>query len=127
MKNKLNVVLNSIYLLLISASTVFAEETVKVPIKSEITIDGVINTIYKLNFGFAIFMTVISLPMAAIKFMTAGGDEQKILGARRAFTSVLIGFTITILTFAIIRLIVDFFGVGELDDLLNLIPKGISE
>lgn len=127
MKNKIIKYTKYLYTLIftffISVTSVFADETVHVPIKSQITIDGIINTIYKLNFGFAIFMTVIYLPLAAIKFITAGGDEQKILGARRAFTSVLIGFTITILTFAIIRLVVEFFGVGELEDLLNLIPS----
>jgi len=56
------------------------------------------------------FMVIVS----GIRWMTAGGDKEKITGAKQQLTSAAIGLTITLLVFTIANLIKLLFGVNLL-------------
>jgi len=116
---------NSIHLY---GSIEYAQESIQIspPISSgPVTIQGVINTMLQLLFGVGIVLTIVFLVMSGIRFIVAGNDAKKVEGARRSFTSAIIGLTIIILTFAIIRLVASLLGADP-DSLFTLIPDRIQ-
>lgn len=57
----------------------------------------------------------------AISWMTSGGDKQSVETARGRITSAIIGLVLLIVSFAIIGLIENFFGIKILElDLMGL-------
>ena len=59
----------------------------------------------------AFVLAFIFLLLGGLRWITAGGDEKSVAGARGMITAALIGLVIVLLAFAIIKLVETFFGV----------------
>jgi hypothetical protein len=64
--------------------------------------------------GALVFFFVMVI--AAIQWITSGGDKQALESARGKLTNAIIGFVILLLLFVILKVIQDFFGL----DILSL-------
>src|SRR3990167_4688857 len=58
----------------------------------------------------AFVLAFIFLIIGGIRWITAGGDEKGVAGARGMITGALIGLVIVLVAYAIIRLVETFFG-----------------
>src|SRR3990167_2035394 len=59
----------------------------------------------------AFVLAFIMLLIGGIRWITAGGDEKGVAGARNMITAALIGLVIVLVAYAIILLVETFFGV----------------
>ncbi len=73
-------------------------------------VSGIVSFIFII--GTLVFFFV--LITGAIKWISSGGDKQKVEEARGTITSAIIGLVILFATFAIIKLIETFFGISIL-------------
>ena len=85
-----------------------------------------INNIVKVIRGAIQFILVVAFVLAfifliigGIRWITAGGDEKGVAGARGMITAALIGLVIVLVSYAIIRLVEIFFG-------FNIITGGVN-
>ena len=60
---------------------------------------------------FAILIAVIMVIVSGIKFMIAGGDEEKRRGAKRTLIFALVGVAVVILAQSMVETVMNFFGV----------------
>ena len=67
----------------------------------------------------AFVLAFIFLLIGGIRWITAGGDEKAVAGARGMITAALIGLVIVLVSYAIIRLVEIFFG-------FNIITGGVN-
>ncbi|MBI4037498.1 hypothetical protein HY382_00455 [Candidatus Curtissbacteria bacterium] len=78
------------------------------PINNIVTvIRGIIRFILVVAFIIAFIMLLIG----GIRWITAGGDEKGVAGARNMITAALIGLVVILVAYAIIRLVEIFFKV----------------
>lgn len=61
----------------------------------------------------------VFLLIGGVRWITAGGDEKAVSGARNMITAALVGLVIVLVAYAIIRLVEIFFN-------LNIITGGVS-
>lgn len=66
----------------------------------------------------AFVLAFIFLLIGGIRWITAGGDEKAVSGARGTITAALVGLVIVLVAYALIRLVETFFGV-------NIITGGV--
>lgn len=67
----------------------------------------------------AFIAAFIFLLIGGLRWITAGGDEKAVSGARGMITAALIGLVIVLVAYAIIRLVEIFFNV-------NIITNGVT-
>ena len=67
----------------------------------------------------AFVLAFIFLIVGGVRWITAGGDEKGVAGARNTITAALIGLVIVLVAYALIRLVELFFGV-------NIITGGVT-
>ena len=72
----------------------------------------------------AFVLAFIFLIIGGIRWITAGGDEKAVAGARGMITAALIGLVVVLVSYALIVLVERFFGVTIIsgDVTLNTIP-----
>ena len=70
----------------------------------------VIRAIIRFILIVAFVLAFIFLIIGGIRWITAGGDEKGVAGARGMITGALIGLVIVLVAFALIRLVETFFG-----------------
>lgn len=56
-------------------------------------------------FGFAAIAAVFFVVIAGIKFLTSGGDQEKVGQAKKTITFALVGLLVILLSFAVIRVV----------------------
>ena len=56
-------------------------------------------------FGFAAVAAVFFIVISGIKFLTSGGDQEKVGQAKKTMTFALVGLLIILLSFAVIRVV----------------------
>ncbi|MDP3963550.1 MAG: hypothetical protein Q8Q39_03570 [bacterium] len=61
--------------------------------------------------AFAMLIAVIMVIVSGIKFMIAGGDEEKRHGAKRTLIFALVGVAVVILAQSMVQTVINFFGV----------------
>lgn len=61
--------------------------------------------------GFAAFVAIVIFIYGAVKWMTAGGDNEKVESARKTVTAALAGLLVVALTEVIINLVLTRLGV----------------
>lgn len=91
----------------------FALEGDIIPAESLGTIDNiipVIRAIIRFILIVAFVLAFIFLIIGGIRWITAGGDEKGVAGARGMITGALIGLVVVLVAFALIRLVETFFG-----------------
>lgn len=77
----------------------------------------------------AFVLAFIFLIIGGIRWITAGGDEKAVSGARGMITAALIGLVVVLVSYALIILVERFFGVTIIsrDVTLNTLPKVTDE
>lgn len=77
-----------------------------------------INTIFRFSVELLVVAGIVAaliyLLLAGIRWITSGGDKEKVEGARKGITYSIIGLVIILISFLIINLIGQIFGVGNL-------------
>ncbi len=81
-----------------------------------ITIQALISGLISLVFIVASLVFFFMLVTGGIKWMMAGGDKEKVGGARSQLTSALIGLIVIFLSWAISQLLRTLFGVDILGE-----------
>src|SRR3990167_7599152 len=106
---------------LILPSAVLAQNNDIVPntIKPINDIVGIIRAVIQFILVVAFVLAFIMLLIGGIRWITAGGDEKGVAGARNMITAALIGLVIVLVAYAIILLVETFFNV-------NIISEGVS-
>lgn len=77
---------------------------------------GIIRFILVVAFVVAFIMLLIG----GIRWITAGGDEKGVAGARNMITAALIGLVVILVAYAIIRLVEIFFNVSIITGGVNI-------
>jgi hypothetical protein len=67
-----------------------------------------------LAFVIGVLVFFFIMVIAAIQWITSGGDKQSLESARSKLTNAIIGFVILLLIFVILNVIQDFFGLSIL-------------
>lgn len=94
-----------------------ALEDITVPTPEEVHVtefSPLIQGIIKIFFVVALVLTFIFLLWGGIQWILSGGDKTKYEEARNRITAALIGLTIVVLAWLIIRLVTYFFGLPDL-------------
>ena len=106
---------------LILPSAVLAQNNDIVPntIKPINDIVGIIRAVIQFILVVAFVLAFIMLLIGGIRWITAGGDEKGVAGARNMITAALIGLVIVLVAYAIILLVETFFNV-------KIISGGVS-
>ncbi|GEM_PF-462442 len=74
----------------------------------------------------AFIAAFIMLLIGGIRWILAGGDEKAVSGARNTITAALIGLVVVLLSFAIIKLVENFFGVVVISGPITIPTVGDS-
>lgn len=74
----------------------------------------------------AFIAAFIMLLIGGIRWILAGGDEKAVSGARNTITAALIGLVVVLLSFAIIKLVENFFGVTVISGDITIPTVGDS-
>ena len=89
-----------------------AQEIVPDKIAGITDIVAIIRAIIQFILVVAFVLAFIMLLIGGIRWITAGGDEKGVAGARNMITAALIGLVIVLVAYAIILLVEKFFGVS---------------
>lgn len=90
---------------------VFAQNIVPNELQSNTDIVQIVRAVIRFILLIAFVLAFIFLLIGGLRWITAGGDEKGVAGARGMITAALIGLVIVLLAFAIIKLVETFFGV----------------
>ena len=74
-------------------------------------VGAILGVILNIVFYVGIALSIIFLIIGGIKYMTAGGDETKITGARDQVTNAIIGFVVVVAAFSVRTIIKNVFGI----------------
>ena len=80
---------------------------------------GIIRAVIQFILVVAFVLAFVMLLIGGIRWITAGGDEKGVAGARNMITAALIGLVIVLVAYAIILLVETFFNV-------KIISGGVS-
>lgn len=81
---------------------------------------SVVRGIIKFILVVAFVIAFIMLLVGGIRWITAGGDEKGVAGARNTITAALIGLVVILVAYAIIRLVEVFFKVDIITGGVNI-------
>ncbi len=79
-------------------------------------VGGLISNIITLLFLVAILLAIGFLVYGGIKWISSGGDKGKVEAARGTIVAALVGLVLVFLSYFIINLVAQFFGLGGLSD-----------
>lgn len=91
--------------------------------RGEISFLGsLIRWLIEVAFIAAVVIFLFTLLLGGIRWLTSGGDEQKITSARGQITGAIVGLVITFSVLVIVKLIAYFFGIESLQNLIITVP-----
>ncbi|MEK7581652.1 MAG: hypothetical protein AAB512_05210 [Patescibacteria group bacterium] len=90
----------------------FAQELVPSQIRPINDIIAVVRNAIRFILLVAFVLAFIFLLIGGIRWITAGGDEKAVSGARGMITAALIGLVIVLVSYALIVLVENFFNVS---------------
>jgi len=77
-------------------------------------VGGLISNIITILFIVAVLLAIGFLVYGGIKWITSGGDKGKVEAARGTIVAALVGLVLVFLSYFIINLVAQFFGLGSL-------------
>ena len=98
-------------ILLSLPTLVYAQSIVPTELSPINNIVDIIRGVIRFILIVAFVLAFIFLIIGGIRWITAGGDEKGVAGARGMITAALIGLVIVLVAFALIRLVEIFFNV----------------
>ena len=101
------------------AAPIYAAETINLTPKtgsnlenlSNLTVGGIVSGAISLVLILVALVFFFILVIGGLKWITSGGDEKKVAGARAQITNALIGLVIVFAAWAIMKLIGTVFGI----------------
>ncbi len=99
---------------------VFAQNIVPSELQGNTDIIQIVRAVIRFILLIAFVLAFIFLLIGGLRWITAGGDEKSVAGARGMITAALIGLVIVLLAFAIIKLVETFFGVTIISGSLTI-------
>jgi len=99
---------------------VFAQNIVPTELQGNLDIIQIVRAIIRFILLIAFVLAFIFLLLGGLRWITAGGDEKSVAGARGMITAALIGLVIVLLAFAIIKLVETFFNVTIISGSLSI-------
>jgi len=76
-------------------------------------IDALLERIFNLALPIGGMVVFIMLIVGGFRFLTSGGDPQKIEAAQKTLTMAVVGLLVAIAAFFILQLIASFTGIGD--------------
>jgi hypothetical protein len=101
-------------------AAVFAQNIVPTELQGNTDIIQIVRAVIRFILLIAFVLAFIFLLIGGLRWITAGGDEKSVAGARGMITAALIGLVIVLLAFAIIKLVETFFGVTIISGTLTI-------
>jgi hypothetical protein len=105
-------------MMLFKSLSVYAQETINITPQGtigdtvkNITVGGIVSTAITWILIIAAIIFFFMLLIGGISWLTSGGDEQKVAGAKGQITNALIGLAIVLAGWAIVTLVGSFFGI----------------
>ena len=74
---------------------------------------GIVRFALDLLFVFAVIFALIMILIAALAWITSGGDKTKLDSARSHIVAAIVGLVIALLAYLIINVVLTIFGVGN--------------
>ncbi len=99
---------------LIIPSSVLAADIVPPALNNNISVLGVLTAVIRIILLLAFVLSFIFLLIGGIRWITSGGDEKGVAGARNTITAALIGLVVVLLAFVLIKLVETFFNISIL-------------
>lgn len=93
-------------------SLAFAQSLIPTEISPIQNLVKVIQSVIRFILLVAFILAFIFLIIGGIRWITAGGDEKAVAGARGMITGALIGLVIVLVAYALIRTVEIFFGIN---------------
>ena len=101
------------------AAPIYAADTINITPKSgsslsslsNLTVGGIVSGAISLILIIVALVFFFILVIGGLKWITSGGDEKKVAGARAQITNALIGLVIVFAAWAIMKLIGTVFGI----------------
>lgn len=81
-------------------------------------IGGLISNIITILFIVAVLLAIAFLVYGGIKWITSGGDKGKVEAARGTIVAALVGLVLVFLSYFVINLVAQFFGLGGLNNFI---------
>jgi hypothetical protein len=78
---------------------------------------SLISNLIMLIFAIAIIAALLYLIWGGFKWLTSGGDKNAVASARDHIIAAIIGLVIIFLSYLILNIIVQFFGLGDLTNI----------
>lgn len=78
---------------------------------SQVTLEGLISAAVNIVLIVASLLFVFNFLIGGLKFIVSGGNKEKMSEAKNQIVSAIVGIIIVFSTFAIVRLVGNFFGV----------------
>ncbi len=87
-------------------------------------VGGLISNIITILFIVAVLLAIGFLVYGGIKWITSGGDKGKVEAARGTIVAALVGLVLVFVSYFVINLVAQFFGLGSLGnfDIPTLVP-----
>lgn len=86
-----------------------------------------VQSVLGLAFVIAAIIFIFMMVIGAIQWITSGGDKQAVQSAQGKITSAIIGLIILISSYAIVKVIGDFFGISAFQNFTIDISKLIIQ
>lgn len=107
-------------------SLTFAQGIVPTEISPIQNLVNVIRSVIRFILLIAFILAFVFLIIGGIRWITAGGDEKAVAGARGMITGALIGLVIVLVAYALIRTVEIFFNVSIITGTSFTIPTVIQ-
>ncbi len=81
-------------------------------------IGSIVGTVIALIFAVAILVALLYLVWGGFKWLTSGGDKQAVASAREHIVAAIVGLVIIFLSYLVLNLILQFFGLNTLSNVV---------
>ena len=99
---------------LLIPAAVFAADIVPTQLTQQTNIITLVQAVIRVILVIAFILSFVFLLIGGLRWITSGGDEKAVSGARGMITAALIGLVIVLVSYALIRLVEQFFGFSIL-------------
>ena len=91
----------------------------KIPFTDYLTFGKIIRQVLPFVYAAAGLILLVLLVFAGYGYMTAGSDAKKAQLAKARLTTALIGFAIVVLSYWMIQIVAQIFGITEITDIFG--------
>ena len=119
MRNKLNALALSAAAFITAAPAAFAQTDIEAPEFFFTDVGVLINKALNFVMVLGALLVFLYLIWGGIEWITSGGDKGKTESARNKITSAIIGLIVLAASWAILGLVLNFLGAGDINTLID--------